>query len=101
MIPDIVKFYGDFEINPQSLFRYRKNVPIPYDWERISFHIDDLDGMNWLLPKWIETNMMGNFIINTNQVNFYKKYSVLIIIGFEQINDAIMFKLMDGHNAWI
>jgi len=93
MIPISVKYHGDLEFDPKVVFRCRKDIPIPASWVRLSFVAKNTS--DWQMQKWLDENLTGNYIINS----LYTINGVKISIGFEDVNDAVMFRLMDGENC--
>jgi len=97
MIPSSVKYDGGYEFDPKIVFRCRRDVPIPISWIRLSFIVKNTSfDVDWHLKKWIDENLFGNYIINS-QFGFD---GTKVSIGFEDTNDAVMFRLLDGENAW-
>ena len=65
----------------------RIEVPVPQEYYHGSEIVD----------KWIEKNLYGRWgMIERTQ----RRGENLLIICFEFENDALMFKLLGGHEAW-
>lgn len=97
MIPIFVKYSGDLEFDPKVVFRCRKGIPIPTSWVRLSFVVKNfMINSDWQLQKWMDENLSGNYIINS----LYTTTGIKVSVGFEDVNDAVMFRLMDGENFW-
>lgn len=97
MIPSSVKYQGDLEFDPKVIFKCRKGIPIPSSWIRLSFVVKDtIYDVDWKLQKWIDENLSGDYILNS----LYTTSGTRVSIGFEDTNDAVMFRLMDGENVW-
>lgn len=96
MIPKIVKFTG-LEILPQDLNR-RVNGPIPNDWTRHQFLLDENHNgfTEWALSSWINKTLHGRWAIKT----FFGANGITVVLGFEDGNDAVMFRLLEGETAW-
>lgn len=109
----IVKFHN-IDVNSEELINHG-NREVKHcwgdSWTRIEIPIPEI----WSAPKniatWIENNLsegkfgmfwVEDFNNNENSSNTHswdgKNYK--LIIGFEYENDALLFKLLDGHVAY-
>lgn len=100
MIPDKIH-YTDLEIDPQAVLNPRKltNAIIPDDWTRHRFILDHEHGGKpiRLLDQWIEGNIYGRWA----SYSVYASDGIHIIVWFEHLNDAVMFKLKGGETEWL
>lgn len=94
MIPETVSFY-QMEINPSDIIKPRHVLlnGIPASWERIysiipMSHNIELSKMN----AWMEEHIYGRWFINLTYVDA----SFMLVAYFEDANDAMLFRLMDG-----
>lgn len=96
MIPETVRYSGA-EFDARKLLERRHMGPIPLDWTRHQFKVDGrYSDPTWTLSNWISENLHGRFTLNATII----QDGYLVVIGFEQVNDAVMFRLMDGETAW-
>lgn len=97
MKPDKISYEGITYTSDQVLGR-RVERPIPEDWSREFFVVDSaFTDPKKPLCEWIERNFDGLYTVSTFQT--LKGYAV--IIGFESVTDAVMFKMIDGHKKWV
>lgn len=96
MIPAEVKFTG-LTILSTELNRAVVG-PIPLHWTRHQFLLADeyFHPENWSFVSWINRNLNGRYNVS---VAYVPKGSV-VVIGFENDNDAVMFRLLEGETAW-
>ena len=94
MTPTVIRFTG-FDFDPQVLYRRRKG-PTPAEWVRRQFCVENYDDPEWSLAEWLTNNLHGRWTLNCKMT--MDGYTV--VIGFEQDNDAVMFRLMEGETAW-
>ena len=96
MIPDKVSFTG-LDLDPREIHEPRKlfDMPYPVDWVRHQFTLVHPDyGFTRKLDRWLEKNIdgrWGSYVSSSGQI---------CVIYFEKLNDAILFRLKDGENAW-
>jgi len=96
LIPTVVRYAkGEFEVDPRSLLERRHMGPIPLDWTRHQF-VTDGNYSDMVLTTWLTDNMHGRFSVSSTSIT----KGFLVVVGFEQVNDAVMFRLMDGETAW-
>ena len=95
MIPSVVRFTG-LDIQPEELNRKVKG-PIPLDWTRHQFMLeDDYVDPEWAMTSWINRTLNGRW---TMQV-FHVQDGTIVVLGFENGNDAVMFRFLEGETAW-
>jgi hypothetical protein len=96
MLPETVRF-TDLSLAPRDILTPRKKFDgaYPLDWVRHQFS-REYDGRANLktLDAWLEKNITGRW----GSYSQYTGGSIQFVILFEQINDGLMFKLMDGEN---
>jgi hypothetical protein len=94
MTPSVVHFTGaDFD--PKLLSR-RLRAPTPADWIRHQFTTDGFVDPEWNISEWLTNNLFGRWTLNFGMT----LNGMVIVVGFEQANDAVMFRLMEGETAW-
>lgn len=94
MTPTVIRFTG-FDFDPKVLYR-RLKAPTPAEWVRYQFCVENYDDPEWSLVEWLTNNLYGRWTLNCKMT--MDGYTV--VIGFEQDNDAVMFRLMEGETAW-
>ncbi len=103
MTPTSVAYKG-LSVDPRSMQR-RKYFPTPPNWVRHEFVIpndciignEQSAGAASRIDNWLYENIHGCWTLNT----FHNSNISKVIIGFEKLNDAVMFRMMDGETAWI
>lgn len=104
----MVKFF-DLEVDPTNLVKphgRRAKHAWGKHWTRIQVEIPEQHTAPGKIAAWIEENLSGGLYglfykedkNNPSESQWEKNY--ILIIGFEDENDAIMFKLLDGHKAY-
>jgi hypothetical protein len=92
--------FTDFEISTDVLFRRAHSGPMNPSWTRVQFPISN----NWddhiEVEKWLGENTPGKWASYHYQNPKGKKHDFTMIVRFENKNDALMFKLRGGHQAW-
>lgn len=95
MIPPVVRFTG-LEIQPEELNR-RVKGPVPLDWTRHQFLLeDDYVEPEWGMTSWINRHLNGRWAM----ASFHSVKGTIVVLGFENGNDAVMFRFLDGETAW-
>lgn len=75
-----------------------KKVTTP-EWTRLHFEIPTSREAVAGVYDWLKNNCKGQYTIyKFNNVKTYNEYKV--VIRFEHAQDAIIFKLSDGHRNW-
>ena len=93
MIPATVTFAGG-PINPMVFYR-RLRAPIPVSWTRHQFVMEANMNPERVTAEWLNENCHGRYTLNSTEI----RAGYVVVIGFEQDNDAVMFRLMDGEIA--
>lgn len=95
MTPSIVRFTGsDFD---PTLLNRRVYFPTPANWVRHQFTVESCyNDPNWALSEWLKNNIFGRWTLNP----VITMDGLVVVIGFEQETDAVMFRLSDGETAW-
>jgi hypothetical protein len=69
------------------------------DWARVAFSIPTNRNAIESVLTWLTQNCTGQFTIHKfHNLKTYTEYKC--VIRFELPNDALIFKLSDGHRAW-
>ena len=96
MFPAVVKFSG-LSFDPKALLCRRVQKPTPAHWSRHQFTVEGwYHETNWQLIAWINSNLVGRYTLNL----FTSTGGTLVVIGFEDDVDAVMFRLKEGETAW-
>ena len=97
MIPSKVRFAGGVEIEPWMLINRVYEGPTPAHWVRHQFHVESMfSDPTYPLNDWLANNIHGRWTINS----LFHHEGMIVVIGFEDETDAVMFRLMDGETAW-
>lgn len=99
MIPQKILF-TELEIDAVNLLSEHSNrhiaSPAPASYTRIEFTIQEyLSNILYNVNDWIKNNLSGKWS------SYMLENTQDVVIFFEEISDAIMFKLLDGEKAWI
>ncbi len=72
---------------------------ISSDWARLTFTVPTAKDSIQHVYDWLNTNCNGQYTAyRFHDRDSYSEYQM--VVRFEDKNDAIMFKLQDGHRAW-
>lgn len=99
--PEIVEFDGA-SINVQNVLRpsYRNVGPVSNSWSRTAFEVPDGYTAPRIVDEWLRDNCKGRW----TSVHFHnprnKGHGHTMVVRFEDRNDALLFKLRDGHKSW-
>lgn len=102
MLPPKEIDFGDGPISVSNIrmVTRRYYAPIPRTWSRVQFQMPyDFDAVS-KIRDWLETNLTGRYMLYHFTKNAPDERPETVVIRFESRNDALMFKLKDGHNAW-
>jgi len=109
MLPANVKF-TDLEINTEKLVDVVSrciDLPVPISWKKITVNNIDNNFENEIL-SWIQETLEGRWayymlfehILPKDKKKFRGRSTNLkLVLFFESVNDAILFKMLSGHNA--
>jgi hypothetical protein len=98
MLPSKIHFTG-LEIEPDALLTPRKMFQgtYPADWVRHQVLLPiEAYGSLRNIDRWIETNLEGRW----GSYSVYGFDGVTLVISFEKLTDAVMFRLQGGENMW-
>jgi hypothetical protein len=99
--PDTIEFEGLTVQASDMLRTSRRPVgPIDRSWSRTSFEIPDAYSAPRHVEEWLETNCTGVWTTFHFTNPKSKDYSQIMVVRFADLNDALFFKLRDGHRAW-
>lgn len=97
MMPSKVRYSGGVEIEPWMLINRRLDGPTPAHWARHQFLVESLfSDPSYQINDWLANNIHGRWTLNTCFISD----GMIIVLGFEDDTDAVMFRLMDGDTAW-
>lgn len=97
--PTSVKF-TDFEIPVGSLFRASKYGPMSTSWVRTQFSIPDVFEAPKSIESWLRENCPGEWASYHYTSPKGKGGECVMVVRFADKNDALMFKLRGGHQAF-
>jgi hypothetical protein len=93
----MIQFTG-LEIDEHCLKSRRIFAGWPVHWTRFEIQVAGHSDPVKEIEHWIEENLSeGRYGIYAQKIGFSS--STTIVLGFESNNDALMFKLLDGHLA--
>lgn len=98
MLPDRISF-TELELSPTELLTPRKLEWPSYPAEWVRHQFDVPADMYLSLPKldrWIETNLTGRW----GSYSVYTMRGTTVVLVFEEVTDAVMFRLQGGERAW-
>jgi hypothetical protein len=92
--------FTDLEVNEHNLTKRCVATAWPIHWTRIEIQVSHyLDNPVKELAAWIEENLSeGKYGIYAQKLAFSS--CMIIVLGFESNDDALMFKLLDGHTSY-
>lgn len=98
MIPDIIRYTG-LDIEPQAILDPRKHRgPIPASWTRVRFEYGG--GRLHGFERWLMTNINGRFAYYEYNASTPDGIKQIVVVAFEDMPDAVMFRLKEGETAW-
>lgn len=98
MVPSSVKFF-EYEFDALDiLYPQKSNKLPPSSWTRIVISIPyDVEKIIQRLETWLNNKITGKWFLNS----YYSlDNNATFALFFENENEAIMFKLMDGENFY-
>lgn len=101
MIPPISIKFDDIEIPTSSITRTLSNkAPCPASWLRVQFPIPDPWDAPTKVEEWLNENCPNGWRSYHYQNPKNQSSEHIMVVRFEDKNDAIFFKLRGGHQAW-
>lgn len=97
--PDSISF-TDLEVQTSSLFRRSLSGPTNLQWTRVRFTIPNGYDAPQAVSDWLADNTPGRFDVWFYQDPKSRDGEYRMVVNFEDKNDALMFKLRGGHQAW-
>lgn len=97
--PTVLSF-TDFEIPTDRLVQSQFSGPINPKWTRVQFKISDAYEACQRVEEWLKNNCPGRWSAYAYSDPKSRNYESIMVVRFEDKNDAIMFKLRDGHQSW-
>jgi len=92
--------FTDFDVSIETLFRRALTGPMNRAWTRVEFSVPDAWEANKAVEKWLTENTPGRWATTHYSNPRSKENSYTMVVRFEDKNDALMFKLRGGHQAW-
>jgi hypothetical protein len=97
--PDVLKF-TDYDVNVKALTYQLPQSLAPSDWTRVKFTVPGTHEAPKQVCEWLVSNCVGDW----RQHNFpdpkSKNNERTMVVKFQSRDDALMFKLRGGHQAW-
>lgn len=92
--------FTDLEIPVSSLIKGALKGPMDTTWTRVQFVIPN----GWDAPQhvenWLYDNIGGEWQSYNYQSPKGQRNDYIQVVRFRDRNDALMFKLRGGHQAW-
>jgi hypothetical protein len=92
--------FTDFEVQTDKLFRRSLSGPMKKSWTRTQFQLPDTFEAAKEVENWLMENTPGKWAYYTYKNPKGKADGHIMVVRFEDKNDALMFKLRGGHQAW-
>lgn len=92
--------FTDLEVPVDSLFRRAEQGPMNLTWTRTQFAIPDTYNAPRAIEAWLGENCPGRWAAYSYQDPKGKGEDHVMVVRFEDKNDALMFKLRGGHQAF-
>lgn len=97
--PEVLKF-TDYEVNIKAVLGSAPQSLAPANWTRVKFNLPGTQEAPKAVCSWMVTNCTGDW----RQHNFpdprSKSGERTMVVKFESRDDALLFKLRGGHQAW-
>lgn len=91
--------FTDFDVSVDSLFRRAQQGPMNLTWTRTQFSIPDNYDAPRAVETWLTENCPGQWA-TYNYSNPKGRGDSIMVVRFADKNDALMFKLRGGHQAY-
>ena len=78
----------------------RSSGPMDLAWIRTQFNIPDQYDAPKAVHDWLTFNCHGEWSSYYYTAPKFKSGEGIMVVRFKDRNDALMFKLRDGHKAW-
>lgn len=92
--------FTDFEVPVEQIFRRAHQGPMNTTWTRTQFSVPDGFEAPRKVEEWIIRNTPGRWASYSYQNPKDKRHDYIMVVRFEDKNDALLFKLRGGHQAW-
>lgn len=92
--------FTDLDIPLATLFRGSQQGPMNLSWVRTQFAIPNTHEASRKVELWLLENCPGRWASCLYQNPKSRDEEHIMIVRFQDKNDALMFKLRDGHKAW-
>lgn len=99
-LPQIVEFDG-LTLTQNDIKSFISDLPvaiIPTEWKRVIIDVPDTYSAPSKVNEWLAENCINGYA--SYEFSDPVTYDGVMVIRFEDVNDALMFKLRDGHKAW-
>jgi hypothetical protein len=98
--PEVIRF-TDLEVSTRELLRLNQQGPMNLSWTRVQFIVPDSWDAVKKVQEWLKENCPGEWSsYNFQHPKSKKSGEYTMVVRFEDNNDALMFKLRGGHQAW-
>lgn len=100
--PSTVEFEG-LSLPVSDVIRAKGNStgPVPSTWQRVSFPVPDGYTCARAVEEWLAQNCPNKWAAyHYNNPKQKASADRIMVVRFEDKNDALLFKLRGGHQAW-
>ena len=102
LLPKVIQFEG-LELPIESFDQQEGTFskPVPTTWKRVQFSIPDGYTSAKAVEEWLKVNCPNRWASYHYQNPKQKAQGDrVMVVRFEDKNDALLFKLRGGHQAW-
>lgn len=92
--------FTDFEVPLDTILRHSQQGPMDLRWTRTQFTIPDGYDAPRAVEAWLVENCPGRWQTYHYHSPKGRDDGYSMVVRFEDKNDALMFKLRGGHQAW-
>lgn len=99
-IPESLTF-TDYEVPTAAIFKQRQeSSPMNRAWTRVQFAVPDSWEASRRVVDWLNENCPNRYCFYCYQNPRGSGPDYIMVVRFEDKNDALIFKLRGGHQAW-
>lgn len=102
LTPPLDVVFDGLEVPVQDIISGQgKRRPIPANWQRVQFPIPDGYTSAKAVEEWLTNNCPNDWTsYHYNNPKNKNSNERIMIVRFQDKNDALLFKLRGGHQAW-
>jgi hypothetical protein len=92
--------FTDLDVPVASLLRRGQQGPMHRSWTRVQFEVPDAHEASKAVEAWLTGNCSSGWETYQYQSPRGKNSEHIMVVKFENRDEALMFKLRGGHQAW-